>query len=148
MDDAWKTAAEINELVLHHPGSKDSVKWYNPMTWVSYALQRGNFNKVLSNIDTYLLTCARGHLNAAREGDIWKSVKYFADNYCYVIHPTDGKIKLEMRDYQHRIIDSFIDHRQTVILASRQCGKCVCGETNIILEDGKDVSIKELFENF
>ena len=97
MGDAWKTAAEIRELVLHHPGSKDSVKWYNPMTWVNYALQRGNFNNVLSNIDTYLLTCARGHLYAAREGDIWKSVKYFAE---LVASPEFKDARDKLRRYQ------------------------------------------------
>ena len=61
-----------------------------------------------------------------------KSVKYFSDNYCWVIHPTEGKIKLDMRDYQHRIIDSFSNHRQTVILASRQCGKTTAASMFIL----------------
>lgn len=50
-------------------------------------------------------------------------VKYFANNYCYVIHPTHGKIKVDLYDFQNRMIDGVVDNRQTVILAPRQSGK-------------------------
>jgi hypothetical protein len=59
-------------------------------------------------------------------GELYKckqSVQYFSNNYCYVVHPTDGKIKIDLRVYQNRIIDTVDGNRQTVILAPRQCGK-------------------------
>jgi len=52
-----------------------------------------------------------------------QDVKYFSNNYCYVIHPTDGKIKANLYGFQKRMIEGVIDNRQTVILAPRQCGK-------------------------
>jgi len=50
-------------------------------------------------------------------------VKYFCDNYCYVVHPTHGKIKASLYNFQNRIIDTVINNRQSIILAPRQCGK-------------------------
>jgi hypothetical protein len=48
---------------------------------------------------------------------------YFSNKYCYVIHPSEGRIKLNFRDYQERIINTVHNNRSTVILASRQVGK-------------------------
>lgn len=48
---------------------------------------------------------------------------YFANNYCYVIHPSEGRIRLNFRDYQERIVRTVNGSRSTVILASRQVGK-------------------------
>ena len=52
-----------------------------------------------------------------------QSAKYFANNYCYLIHPTDGKVKATLYDFQNRILDNVIDNRQCIVLAPRQCGK-------------------------
>jgi len=48
---------------------------------------------------------------------------YFANNYCYIIHPSDGRIRLQFRDYQERILKTVHSSRSTCILASRQVGK-------------------------
>jgi len=50
-------------------------------------------------------------------------VQYFANNYCYVIHPTHGKIQAKLYDFQKRMLTGVVDNRQTIILAPRQCGK-------------------------
>jgi len=52
-----------------------------------------------------------------------QSMHYFANNYCYVVHPSKGKIKSDLYKFQNRIIDTVIDNRQSIILAPRQCGK-------------------------
>jgi len=65
-----------------------------------------------------------------------QSVHYFARNYCYVIHPTLGKMKADLYSFQNRIIDGIIDHRQSIILAPRQCGKALSIDTPILTPNG------------
>src|SRR5574343_1343561 len=48
---------------------------------------------------------------------------YFISNYCYIQHPTLGKIKFKLRPYQERIIRALKDNRWNVILQGRQSGK-------------------------
>ena len=78
MTDAWKTMEDMHELIVVHPGSTESVTWYNPWSWLSYALENGKFNRVVSSIDTARLRNAVDLINAAREG-IEDSINYFAD---------------------------------------------------------------------
>jgi hypothetical protein len=59
------------------------------------------------------------------------SVHYFAEKYCKIKREdsTIGKIKL--RDYQKEIISLFNDNRFSILMASRQTGKCVSPSTII-----------------
>lgn len=49
------------------------------------------------------------------------SWKYFAEHYYHILDLQKGMIVPKIRDYQEKMIDSFIDNRFTNILASRQC---------------------------
>jgi hypothetical protein len=74
-----------------------------------------------------------------------KSVHYFAQKYCKIKREdsTIGEIKL--RDYQKDIISLFDENRFSILLASRQIGKCTSFKTKvkILTEDGIE-SIKTL----
>lgn len=52
-----------------------------------------------------------------------KDLIYFISNYCYIEHPTDGKILFKLRDYQIRIIQSFQENRFSILTSGRQIGK-------------------------
>jgi hypothetical protein len=52
------------------------------------------------------------------------SVHHFAQTYCK-IKREDGSIgKMDIRDYQERIIDLYTKNRFSILMASRQTGKC------------------------
>lgn len=48
---------------------------------------------------------------------------YFAQNYFYIIDPDEGKVQINLFDFQERIIDGFKNHRFNVILSPRQASK-------------------------
>jgi hypothetical protein len=48
---------------------------------------------------------------------------YFAQNYFYIIDPDKGKVRINLFDFQERIIDGLKTHRFNVILSPRQASK-------------------------
>lgn len=48
---------------------------------------------------------------------------YFAEKYYHILDLDKGMIRITLRDYQRDIIASFIDNRNTIVNATRQCGK-------------------------
>ena len=56
---------------------------------------------------------------------------YFISNFVYVQHPTKGKEKLKLYDYQIELLDNYHRYRKSVNLLSRQTGKC-CKKTTLI----------------
>ena len=50
---------------------------------------------------------------------------YFAENYYYIVHPSKGKMKIKLFNYQKRLINAFKDNKKNVVLAARQVGKCL-----------------------
>lgn len=49
--------------------------------------------------------------------------KYFAETYYKILSLKDGMITPKLRDYQHEMIDSYVNNRFSIILATRQAGK-------------------------
>jgi len=47
---------------------------------------------------------------------------YFMKKYCFIQHPTRGKIKFNLYDFQEDLLDSFNENNYTIILKSRQLG--------------------------
>lgn len=60
---------------------------------------------------------------------------YFANNYVFVQHPTQGKVPFKLYNYQIDMIQTYNAHRQIIAMCSRQLGKCVSAETNITVDD-------------
>jgi|TARA_B110000881_G_scaffold90274_1_gene79239 hypothetical protein len=51
--------------------------------------------------------------------------KYFAREYCKVIHLDKGLIPFDLYPYQEKMFDSFTSHRFNIVLACRQSGKSI-----------------------
>lgn len=70
---------------------------------------------------------------------------YFIETYCKVIHVDRGLCPFILYDYQKRMIDAYVNHKQIVTMASRQLGKTVCVAAfycwYVIFHDEKTVAI-------
>lgn len=55
-----------------------------------------------------------------------KSVKYFAENYYYIVNPVTGSQLIPLRDYQIQMIEAFQNNRFNIICSARQVGKTTC----------------------
>jgi hypothetical protein len=47
---------------------------------------------------------------------------YFMKKYCLIQHPTRGKLKFELWDFQEKIVGEFVSNKYNIILKSRQLG--------------------------
>lgn len=54
---------------------------------------------------------------------------YFMKNYVFIRHPKKGKIKFGLYDYQEDLVNTYHKNRFSIILASRQVGKCLSQST-------------------
>ena len=48
---------------------------------------------------------------------------YFIEEYCWIQHPTKGRMKFKLFGYQKELIRSYHDYRYSIALISRQMGK-------------------------
>jgi len=77
-------------------------------------------------------------------------VNYFAETYVH-IKREDGTVgNMKLRDYQKDIIDLYTKNRFSILMASRQMGKCVSFATNVTIRDNTthriyDISMGELY---
>ncbi len=63
------------------------------------------------------------------------SVHYFAEKYCK-IKLEDGTIgHMKLRDYQKKIIDLYTKNRYSILMASRQTGKCNSFNVKVLVLD-------------
>ena len=59
-------------------------------------------------------------------------IEYFCANYVYVIHPDKGKVLLELRDYQKRMLKAYVNNRFSVTMCPRQGGKSMIASVFIL----------------
>jgi len=78
----------------------------------------------------------------AEDNKCSKDILYYAKNYFYHVHPRKGKKLIELYDYQEDILPSLVDERFNIILQSRQSGKCVVYDSNVIIRDKKTLEEK------
>jgi len=57
---------------------------------------------------------------------------HFIRNYCYIQHPTKGRMPFELYDYQVGLINSYNDYRYSISLLSRQTGKSTCAAAYLL----------------
>lgn len=50
-------------------------------------------------------------------------VFYYIENYCWITHPTKGRVKFQLYEYQKRLIKAYLDNDKIIAMLSRQCGK-------------------------
>lgn len=65
-----------------------------------------------------------------------RNILYFAENFFYITNLDRGKIKIELHNFQKRILRSLRDHRFVITLASRQIGKALALDTPILTPMG------------
>lgn len=75
-----------------------------------------------------------------------KSVIYFAQKYCKVKNEESKVELIPLRDYQYDVLNMFANNNRNILMASRQTGKCVTGDT-IVNYNGEDIMIYELYYN-
>ena len=74
------------------------------------------------------------------------SVHYFAQKYCQ-IKLEDGTIgHMKLRDYQKDIIDLYVNNRFSILMASRQVGKCLIPNTLVDISNENNTYTIPLFE--
>src|SRR6056300_221096 len=49
--------------------------------------------------------------------------KYFMTEHCWIQHPTKGRMKFGLFDYQKELVDTYHNYRYSIALISRQMGK-------------------------
>jgi len=49
--------------------------------------------------------------------------KYFMINHCWIQHPTKGRMRFGLFDYQKELVDTYHNYRYSIALISRQMGK-------------------------
>ena len=57
---------------------------------------------------------------------------YFIDTYCWVQHPTKGKVKFKLFDYQKELIKCYHENRYSINMLGRQMGKTACAAAYLI----------------
>lgn len=76
-----------------------------------------------------------------------KDINYFANSFAYTMNPSTGALnQITLRDYQEDLLNTINENRYTIIVASRQSGKCVTYNTKIKTSNG-DKIIGELFND-
>lgn len=48
---------------------------------------------------------------------------YFIRNYCYIQHPTKGRMKFDLYAYQDKLVDVYHNYRNSISMLPRQSGK-------------------------
>lgn len=49
--------------------------------------------------------------------------KYFIKEHCYIQHPTKGRMKFKLFDYQEELVDVYHNNRYSIAMLARQMGK-------------------------
>lgn len=62
-----------------------------------------------------------------------KDPLYFIENYVKVKHPTKGVMNMELYEYQKRMLKGIHENKDSLLLCSRQSGKCFYKDTNLVI---------------
>jgi len=74
---------------------------------------------------------------------------YFMENFIYVQHPVDGRIKFNPYPFQRELIYNYHNFKSNICLVSRQNGKCLVGNEMINIRNKKTGEIKKVtFKEF
>jgi len=77
-----------------------------------------------------------------------KSVHYFAQKYCKIKREDSSIGAIKLRDYQKDIISLFDENRFSILMASRQTGKCLAFKTIVYIKQDnvvKRITLGELY---
>lgn len=116
--------------------------------------ERENLGKILKRYEKIWFANTRGvrkpYLTFAMTEDEFEEyvkckidIHYFAEKYCQ-IKREDGTVgPMRLRDYQKDIIDLYTKNPRSILMASRQTGKCITYVTEILIisENGEKIKI-------
>lgn len=72
-----------------------------------------------------------------------ESVQYFAEKYCK-IKREDGTVgEIKLRDYQQDILDLYTQNRFSILMSSRQMGKCCSPDTWVTIKNSDKQKVKK-----
>lgn len=63
-------------------------------------------------------------------------ILYFAKNYFYIIDPDEGKVRINLYDFQERVLGEIRDYRFNILLSPRQASKALALDTPIPTPNG------------
>lgn len=121
----------FNPIVEDRGGNNSNVKWSTTILEQALkGLEQGR--RLVKNPfydgKTYLLKGDIVFTRTKEEVEEWKrcskDILYFAESYCKLMTP-EGIKSITLRDYQKRYLKHLQDHRLSIYLACRQCGKCL-----------------------
>ena len=70
-------------------------------------------------------------------------IHYFTEKYCKTKREDGSVGSITLRDYQKEILDSFVNNRFSILMASRQVGKCFSFNTLCCIEkDGLKIDFR------
>ena len=69
---------------------------------------------------------------------------YFIENFMYVQHPTKGKQKLILYDFQKGLLENYMKYRKSVNICGRQLGKCLIHTTLLQVRNKVSGEIMEI----
>lgn len=83
-----------------------------------------------------------------------QDIEYFAEHYCHIVTLDNGKQLIKLRQYQKDLLGLLTgdkienDKYNVIVLAPRQSGKCVVGDSDIRVRNKKtkeiiDISIED-----
>ena len=52
--------------------------------------------------------------------------KHFMKEHCYIQHPTKGRMKFALYDFQEELVDTYHSNRYSISMLARQTGKSTC----------------------
>lgn len=124
--------------------------------------EKENLGKILKRYEKLWFQNLRGirksNLTFAMTDDEWLeyikckiNIHYFAENYCQ-IKREDGTIgPMKLRDYQKDIIDLYSKNPRSILMASRQTGKCNYFNIKVLVKNTngflQEFSIGNLYYN-
>jgi hypothetical protein len=74
-------------------------------------------------------------------------IEYFAEQYCKVKNELGRINNIRLRDYQKDILNMFIDNRFSIVMASRQIGKCNSFIINVLTKEGSSKMYRIWFKS-
>lgn len=71
-------------------------------------------------------------------------INYFAEKYCKIKLEDGSTNNMRLRDYQKEILDLFNNNRFSILLASRQIGKCFEQTSTILIYNDNGEVVKKV----
>ena len=71
-------------------------------------------------------------------------VRYFAEKYCYIKLEDGSYGNMRIRDYQYDILDLYDNNKYSILMASRQVGKCFLYNTSLCIYNKKTKVYKDV----